>query len=119
VAKDLLYNEVEIGYNKFLSEGYNTLDEFNTYHQYLTAIRTNKLKLTEKSELITSGYTIEDTRRKQFAETATNSDSYDDDGFLIAMRKNGTVVQPEKNEAFSYINGLISPSTAYNLRGFT
>jgi hypothetical protein len=115
-AKDLLYNEIEIGYNKFLEEGYNTLDEFNTRHEYVTPIKTNKLKLTAKSDLITSGYAIEDTRRKQFNETATNSSSYDDDGFLIAMRRDGPDVVPEKNEAFLTVDNLISPETSYNLR---
>jgi hypothetical protein len=61
VAKDILYNELEFGYDKFLSSGFNTLDEFNTKHEYITPIKTNKAKLTVKSSLITSGYSIEDS----------------------------------------------------------
>jgi hypothetical protein len=117
VAKDVLYNEVEMGYEKFQDSGYNTLDEFNTRAEWLTPIQTNKLKLVQKSKMITSGYAIEDSRRQQFSKTPTNSYQNDDETFLIAMRRlSATDYAPEKNEAFDIVNNVISPGTAYNLR---
>jgi hypothetical protein len=116
VAKDMLYNEMEFGYEKFQDSGYNTLDEFNTKHEKVTPIKTNKLKFLAKSTLIASGYSIEDTRRQQYADTATDSYTYDDDAFIISVKRGTGAFVPEKNEAFSTVTNLISPTTAYNLR---
>lgn len=117
VAKDLIYNEVEIGYMKYQAEGYNTLDEFNTKHELITPIKTNKLKLTQLSSMITSGYAIETSRRQQYANSSKDSVENDDEAFLIAMRRVDAVnFVTERNEAFDQVNNLISPQTAYNLR---
>ena len=43
-AKELIYNEIEIGYETFIDEGINLLDEFNTRHKYSTDIKKNKNK---------------------------------------------------------------------------
>jgi len=58
-ARELLYNQLEFGYEIFQDSGYNTNDEFNTRHEYATPIKTNKLNLPQKSKLIRSGYKIE------------------------------------------------------------
>lgn len=116
-AKELLYNEIEIGYDKYQDSGYNTNDEFNTKQERVGPIKTNKEKLTQKSTLITSGYKIEDVRRQQFMQTGKDSYSNDDDGFMISMRRvDGVNFLPEKDEAFAFVENLISPGTVYNLR---
>lgn len=116
-SKDVLYNELEFGYEKFQDQGYNTLDEFNTRNECLTPIKSHKLKLVQKSRMITSGYALEDSRRQQFSKTSTNSYQNDDEPFLIAMRRvDPATYAPEKNEAFDVVNNVISPGTAYNLR---
>lgn len=116
VAKELLYNEFEVGYEIFQDEGNNTLDEFNTKSEGTTAIKTNKLKLVAKSKAITSGYSLESSRRMQFDATPTNSYQNDDNSFIIAMRRNGSDYATERSEAFDTVTGVISPDTAYNLR---
>lgn len=116
VAKDMIYNTIDIGYEKYQDSGFNTLDEFNTKHEYLTPIKTNKLPLSIKSNLIASGYSIEDSRRQQFAVSATDSYQNDEDGFIISVRRESGGFVPETDEAFSKVENLISPSTAYNLR---
>ncbi len=116
VAKDLLYNEIDIGFDKFQDSGFNTLDEFNTRHEYVTPIKTNKLKLVAKSKLIASGYAIESSRRQQFSETPTNSFQNDEEPFIISLAEDGINFKPETDQAFEQVEGLISPSTAYNLR---
>ena len=116
VATELIVNEIEIGYETFLSEGFNSIDEFNTLHKYLTPIKKNPKKMQQKADVITSGYSIEDTRRQQFAETPTDSYDNDDATFMMAVRQNGSTWVPEKNEAFSTVTNVISPETSYNLR---
>jgi hypothetical protein len=114
---DLLYNEYEVGFSKFKTEGANTLDEFNTKQEGITALTDNKLKLPIICEAITSGYTIEEIRRQQFSTTPTNAFSHDDDLICIsALRAAGNVYTPERAEAFIKVENLISPNTAYNLR---
>lgn len=116
VATDIIYNEAEFGYDKFLETGFNSLDEFNTRSSALTPIQKNLKKLSQIATVITSGYTIEDTRRQQFADTPTNSYDNDDNTFMMAVRDNGTNWVPEKNEPFSTATNVISPETSYNLR---
>ena len=122
VAKELLFNEYQIGYEKYQEDGNNSLDEFNTYQQGTTPIKTNKQKLVQQSKLIGSGYALEFSRRQQFSETPTSSFANDDEAFIIAMRRifAGGVIydtfQPERNEPFASVNNVLSPSTAYNLR---
>jgi hypothetical protein len=114
-AKEFIYNEIEVGYNKFQDEGEYLLDEFNTKLQFSTPIKTNKAKLPLMSDLITSGYAIEDTRRMQFAEKPVDSMTYDDDNFLIAVWDDAGTWKSEKDENFE-TNNILDGSTAYNLR---
>lgn len=116
VAKEMIYNDIEIGYDKFMDSGFNTLDEFNTKHEYLTPIKKNAAKLSQISKFITSGYSIEDQRRIQFAETPTDSSSNDDEPFFVCVKRDGTGYVTEKNESFETVTNLISPETSYNLR---
>ncbi len=116
VEKSLIFNEIEVGYNKYKDDGFNSLDEFNTRHEYLTPIKTHKQKLVLKSDFIASGYSIEDTRRQQYNQTPTSSFAGDEEPFIIALRRDGAGVKPETNEAFESVANLISPTTAYNLR---
>jgi hypothetical protein len=118
VARDLIYNEAEFGYDKFQEEGVNTLDEYNTKHEVLLPIKTHKNKLVVKSPAIASGYSIEKCRRNQFADTPQDSVENDEDTFIISVNKNfvGGSYSAEKNEAFDIADNVISPETSYNLR---
>jgi hypothetical protein len=116
VDLDSIYNEVEIGYSKYPEDDVTTLDEFNTKHTYITPIISYKKKLSQLSKLLTSGYAIELTRRKKFADTELDSWKYDEDNFAIALVQNGSAWVPEKDEAFVSVTGVISPETSYNLR---
>lgn len=117
VAIDIIYNEIEQGYNKYQDSGFNSLDEFNTKDDWLTPIKKNKKKLSLFADFITSGYSIEDIRRQQFSQTPSSSVTNDEEPFMICVkRENSADFIPEKNEAFETVNGIISPGTAYNLR---
>lgn len=116
VAIEKLYNQIEIGYEKFQEDGYNTLDEYNTKQELLTPIKKNNKKLTLLSSLIGSGYAIEAHRREQFSKTPSNSVSNDEEPFIVAVRRDGLNYTTEKNDAFTTVTNVISPQTAYNLR---
>lgn len=117
VAKELQYNELEFGFDKFKAEGANTLDEFNTRKEMLTPIKTNKVKLIVKSPLILSGYSIEDSRRQQYSDTPSDSVENDEEPFMIATQKDARdKLSAERDEPFEVVNNVISPGTAYNLR---
>jgi len=118
IAKDLIFNETEFGFEKYQSSGLNSLDEFNTRREDLMPIKTHKDKLIVKSPAIGSGYSIEKCRRNQYSETPTNSVDNDEDAFIISVNRTAEPgrFQAEKNEAFDIVENLISPETAYNLR---
>ncbi len=82
-AKDLIYGTINVGYNKWEAEEYNGLDEMNTERQYRRNINSNPSELDLMADIISAGYTIEVTRRKNQAETGTSDWRYDDDIFII------------------------------------
>lgn len=113
-AKDLVYGTITIGYNKWEAEEYNGLDEMNTERQYRRNINSNPSELDLMSDIITAGYTIEVTRRKNQANTGTSDWRYDDDIFLI-----NTFVDEGSLYAYrgaSDTANIYSPSTRMNLR---
>jgi hypothetical protein len=116
IAGDLFYNEVEIGYQKWETETKSGLDEFNSYHSYALPVIQAKRKLSAISAFVTSGYAIESTRRLQFKTDPSKDSSYDNENFLIASLRDGAGIKAERNENFSTVTGIQSPTTAYNLR---
>ncbi|WP_020603280.1 hypothetical protein [Spirosoma spitsbergense] len=88
---DLLFNQIEVGYEKYPDSGAGVADEFNTAHTYQTPLVNRVATLEILCPLIAAGTAIEAARRlgiKQVVngvEVSTTSDagSYDDDGFLL------------------------------------
>lgn len=118
VDEDDIYNTITVGYEKYPEEGDYMLDEFNTEQEYSTPIKTVDKELELKSKLIASGYAIEETRRSQYDDDQPDSTTYDDDVFIVALRKDDSGNwKSEKNEDFTVTDGTIfDPDTAYNLR---
>lgn len=114
-AKELLYNEIEIGYKKWADEQFNNLDEFNTIHEYSTGIKSIKRKLSLISPILASGYLIEFLRREQYADTKTKDHENDKENFIIQLFR-GIGFETEKNEPIEAITGVIDPPTLYNIR---
>lgn len=114
--KDDVYNETQFGFEKYPEDDTNTLDEFATYADGLTPIKKYKNKFVKKSKAIISGYLIEQQRREQFQVNPSSSLSNDDELFLISVIEVGGVINSEKNENFTNINGILDPATVYNLR---
>jgi hypothetical protein len=117
VAIDIIYNELEHGYEKYQDSGFNSLDEFNTKTEWLTPIKKNKKKLSQLSSFIASGYSIEAIRREQFKEKPSSSVSNDEEPFIVAVKRvDAANWETEKDEAFETVTGIISTTSAYNLR---
>lgn len=89
-AKEFVFNELEVGYERYSEDELNSLDEFNTYQTALTPIKTYKSKFVKKSKWITSGYSIEAQRREQFKTNPSQSLSNDDDIFIVSCNESFT-----------------------------
>lgn len=112
-----IYSEIEFEYqNQGDSKQINKLDEFNTKRNYVTPIRQHKQKLLINTDVITSGYALEFTRREQFSTSPTKDYPTDNNPFFIALARSGIDFIPEKDENYTPVTNLISPTTAYNLR---
>jgi hypothetical protein len=113
-AKDLIYGTITIGYNKWEAEEYNGLDEMNTERQYRRNINSNPSELDLMADIISAGYTIEVTRRKNQATTGTSDWRYDDDLFIINTFE-------DEGQLYAYRGtsdaaNIYSPNTRMNLR---
>ena len=112
-AKDLIYGTIMVGYNKWEAEEYNGLDEMNTERQYRRNIDSNPTELDLMADIISAGYTIEITRRKNQATTGTSDWRYDDDLFII----NANVIEGNLYAYRGIDNGaanIYSPTTRMN-----
>jgi hypothetical protein len=106
-AKDLIYGTITIGYNKWEAEEYNGLDETNTERQYRRNINSNPSELDLMADIISAGYTIEVTRRKNQAETGTSDWRYDDDLFIINTFE-------DEGQLYAYRGVDLSPAFVYS-----
>lgn len=113
VEPDLLFNQIEVGPEKWQNEDINNLDEFNAKREWTTPITQVKNLLDLKIPYITSGFSIEYTRRAS-AENTTDS-RWDEENFVIQMIRSGGGFVPARDEAFSAVTGVLSPETSYNL----
>ncbi len=95
--KEYIANEIEIGYSEF-SEGSNTVllndsdKDFLTKYQFLTPIIKDKKKLEFVSQIIASGFVIEEGRQQSFGVFPDESWDKDDDLFLIALNEENDTV---------------------------
>ena len=106
-AKDLIYGTITIGYNKWEAEEYNGLDEMNTERQYRRNINSNPSELDLMADIISAGYTIEITRRKNQAATGTSDWRYDDDLFIINTFE-------DEGQLYAYRGVDLSPAFVYS-----
>lgn len=123
IAKEYYISDVLIGYDKWESEETNGIDEFNTKHEYNDGIKAIESRIELFSPIIASSYAIEFTRRKSYALFPTTDWKYDSDNFIVCLNRSidgdgrpNNLGSIEKNENYSQINNIISPTTTYNYR---
>lgn len=112
------FNKIDIGYEKWESEFHGGLDDPNAKHEYATIIASVRNTYTRLCKYLTSTYTIEFTRRKNIQILSTEDWRYDNNNFLIALKRAayGAFAPELYSDSFSSGSGMISLDTAYNLR---
>lgn len=115
VAREWIYNEVEVGYAKAEYEEVNGLEEYNNRFNWTTEIRNIKNKLSLVSSVRADGYGIEFARRKSAATAGTEDTQYDNDVFKIIVTRIGNGYQNARSEGYDFVENIFSPGTAYNL----
>lgn len=106
------YNQIEIGYSTEIDVGQiNAVDEFNTLRKYSIPISNTKNSLTVTTEVITSGYLIENARRLSFT---SEDGKHDDKNFAVVLIRDGENFKTKKDEGYQAITNVLYPETGYN-----
>lgn len=106
------YNQFRIGYSTEIDVSQlNAIDEYNTIRQYLIPIINTKNKLEVTTDMITSGYLIENQKRLLIS---TEDGKHDDDNFAAVVLRDGDSFKTKKNEGYQEITNVLYPETGYN-----
>lgn len=111
--KNMIYNEVEIGYDKYVDSDAAGQEAFNTKREYLLPIKTAKKKLTLKSPFIADGFVIEKVRSYQYDAEQPVSTSEDDYTFLLCLN---AALTTSVDDGLSNMSGIVDPYNSYNFR---
>lgn len=84
VRSEVIYNQFNVGYDKFETESTNGLDSIHTKRQYRLQIKNTDQKIEKFSTFIADGYAIEATRRKY---GSTEDWRYDQNIFILCCRQ--------------------------------
>lgn len=109
------FSLIKIGYTKWEVENVNGLDEFNSNKEFRTSVSTVENTLDALSPFIAGGYPIEITRRQSFADSGGADTTYDNDNFIICVKRNVYGYEVEQGNIIDASN-FYSPETAYNWR---
>lgn len=113
------------GYEKWEAEQTSGLDEFAVKKQYRTTFKEIKNEISQRVKFIGSGYSIENTRTEAYSEDSTKDWRWDNDIFVICVRRDGTAIAPYSlisvEQGIDCINvptaaNIIDPATIYNAR---
>lgn len=112
---DKAYSIIRVGYKKWETEGVNGLDEFNSNKEFRTSLANINNTLDVTSGFVAGGYPIEITRQQSYAESGGADTKYDNDTFIICVKRGAYTFEVEQGNIDLGIN-MFSPSTAYNWR---
>ncbi len=118
------YSQIKIGYKKWQTQTNFGTDEFNADRTFRTALTAIQNLLDQTSILVAGQYPIEVTREQQFADTSAADTTYDDDNFIICLKRiggtygygyayQGLVVEQGNIDSSS---NIFSPASVYNIR---
>ena len=114
----MVFSVIKIGYKKWETENINGLDEFNSNKDFRTSLKSINNTLDQTSGFVAGGYPIEKTRVQSFVNTGAADTSYDNDTFIICVRRDYAAYgnyEVEQGNIDSAAN-MYSPATAYNWR---
>lgn len=115
------YAKINIGYKKWEVQDINGLDEFNSNREYRTSLDSVNNTLDQTSALVAGSYPIEVTRDQSFAESGGADTGYDNDIFIVCMKRNGIYgyayggLVVEQGNIDTPAN-IFAPDTVYNYR---
>jgi hypothetical protein len=115
VAREWIYNAVQVGYQKSEYEEVNGLREHNNKFDWSTYISTIKNEYKIVSVIRADGYGIEFARRKPYSLFPSEDTQYDNDNFIVVVREVGPNWHAAKDEDYDSVLNIFDPESAYNL----
>lgn len=116
VLQDEHYSIFKFGYEKWEAEEFSGLDEFNTQREYRTTLTSVNNTLTKVCNWIASGYAIEITRRKSWLSVTNEDWRFDNDTFIICLKRNESSGFAVEQGNISGAANLVDPDSVYNYR---
>lgn len=116
---DTYVSVFQFGYEKWEAEDSMGLDEFCTKREFRSTRREIKNTLNKQCKFIASGYALEVTRNKHYTVDSTKDWRWDDDTFLLCVRRDsGNIVVEQGVDCVntSTMTDIIDPATVYNYR---
>lgn len=114
---DLIFKKIEIGYQKWESENIRGIDDPQTKHTYATIFNKIGKEISFYSKFIGASLAWETTRRKS---TEKSKDwRLDNDLFILSLNTTPAatdVYNPELDENYASITGLLNSEDRYNSR---
>jgi hypothetical protein len=112
---DSIFKAIEIGFNKWSAESVSGVDDPQTKHVYNTRFKTVGKEIKILSKFIGASLAIEQTRRNRVEQG--KDWRLDEDVMIIAINPDvSPEYQPELDENFSDVTGLLNADTRYNIR---
>ena len=108
-----LISTIKIGYQRYEAEQYTGLDEFNSQREFRVPSKTVIKPIEIISKFVASGYVMEITRQKVYDSNKLIDWRFDNDVFIICVKRNGGNIEVERGVTSS---NLVEPSTVYNAR---
>lgn len=112
---DYIFKAIEIGFEKWSAESASGVDDPQTKRVYNTRFKTVGKEIRILSKFIGASLAIEQTRRNRVEQG--KDWRLDEDVMIIAVDPDGSPeYQPELDENFSSVTGLLNADTRYNIR---
>jgi hypothetical protein len=110
--QEFFYNQVEVGYQSWESEDVSGIDDPQSKQTRASRLKTIGKKLTLLSNFIAASLVWETTRRT--TRLKSTDYKYDNNTFILAVDKSGSDYNPELDDNFSNVTGLLNEETRYN-----
>lgn len=115
IQEQIHYSSIKSGYQKWEVEQVNGLDEPNSNREYRTSLSSISNPIDITSKLIAGSYPIEVTRQQSFADTGAADTTYDNETFIICIKRDVGGFIVEQGNIDNAAN-VYSPQTLYNWR---
>lgn len=115
IQEQLVYSNIKTGYNNWEINSIKGIDEFCSYKERRTGIKSVSNELDISTDLIASGYIIENLRTSTLVDSGQTDNKYDNNIFIICVERGGYNYIVEQGVAEN-ATGFFSPATAYNWR---